>query len=332
MMETRKNQVNLLDDFVAEKDAFGPHQRVADAIADMVATEAGGKAVAVIGSWGSGKSTVFNLLKNRLENEKGSASRLSETKLFLFDAWSHEGDPLKRTFLEKIIDFLLELDWIKNREHWEKERAKIAQRYRESTTTTTPQLTGLGIVFAILLFLVPLGLAIVSSGTTATWANTTGAILCLVPLLFTVGLWLWKKHAGDFKAEDLFGLLVSKEKQIHKFETIEEPNPSSVEFQKWFWGLASDALTANRKLLVVIDNLDRVAPEDALKLWSSMRTFLDFSGANTPLWAGKLWVFAAFDEVAINRLWKGLDGGVLGRHIPAKNFSDTFWNSCAAAI
>jgi hypothetical protein len=123
--------------------------------------------------------------------------------------------------------------------------------------------------------------------------------------------------------------LVSKEREIHKFETIEDPNPSSVEFQKWFWRLASDAMTGNRKLLVVIDNLDRVAPEDALKLWSSMRTFLDFSGTDAPTWAGKLWVFAAFDETAINRLWRGHDGESLADTFLQKTFQIAFTKQLA---
>ncbi len=256
MTNDKTKRIYLLEDLVAEKDAFGPHQRVADAIADMIAVEPGGKAVAITGTWGSGKSTVFNLLKKRLQAEQGEDTASSETALFIFDAWAHEGDPLKRTFLEKIIDFLLDRDWISNKEGWKKERTKIAQRYRENTTTTTPVLTVLGSLFAFLLFLIPLGLAIVSSGRDIGYEYWTGVVLCVAPVLFTLVLWGIKKRTGHFKTEDLFGLLVSKERKVEKFETIEDPNPSSVEFQNWFWGLATDALKGNRKLLVVIDNLD----------------------------------------------------------------------------
>ena len=47
----------LLDDLPADRDEFGSHQRVANAIAELVRNEEGGKAIALIGPWGSGKST-----------------------------------------------------------------------------------------------------------------------------------------------------------------------------------------------------------------------------------------------------------------------------------
>jgi hypothetical protein len=48
----------LPDDLPADRDAFGPHQRVALAIVAMIREEEVGRAIAPIGSWGRGKSTV----------------------------------------------------------------------------------------------------------------------------------------------------------------------------------------------------------------------------------------------------------------------------------
>jgi len=51
----------LIGDVVVKDDAFR-HERVAAAIADMIQHEMGGRAIALTGSWGSGKSTVVGFL------------------------------------------------------------------------------------------------------------------------------------------------------------------------------------------------------------------------------------------------------------------------------
>ena len=81
---------------------------------------------------------------------------------------------------------------------------------------------------------------------------------------------------------------VNKQRETTKTTTIETPEPTSVEFQSWFREAAAEALTGNRRILVVVDNLDRVAPDDALKLWSAMRTFVDLSGIASPAWMSNL--------------------------------------------
>ena len=54
-LTTTKKDVVLLDDLPATKDAFGAHERIALSICDLVTTETGGKAIALVGSWGGGK-------------------------------------------------------------------------------------------------------------------------------------------------------------------------------------------------------------------------------------------------------------------------------------
>ena len=85
-------KTTLLDDSPATSDAFGAHQRIAGAVLQLVENEPGGKAIALIGQWGSGKSTVVNLAQNAAPKNVG---------VFVFDAWAHQGDPLRRTFLEE---------------------------------------------------------------------------------------------------------------------------------------------------------------------------------------------------------------------------------------
>jgi len=95
---------HVLEDFPSDIDQFaysdeiGPHERVARAIAEVILSpeEHGGKMIALEGGWGAGKSTIIGLLKKKLDND-------DNVTVFSYDAWAHEGDPLRRTFLESLI-------------------------------------------------------------------------------------------------------------------------------------------------------------------------------------------------------------------------------------
>ncbi|MDD4556438.1 MAG: P-loop NTPase fold protein [Alphaproteobacteria bacterium] len=89
---TDKSKVfRLLREEAASQDKFSnrTHNRVAEAIFHfMEGNEEAGVTIGLEGEWGSGKSTVLKILKNKLDSNKYC--------YFHFDAWAHEGDPLRR--------------------------------------------------------------------------------------------------------------------------------------------------------------------------------------------------------------------------------------------
>lgn len=107
MPDNNLYSVNLLVDTPAIKDEFGTHERIAEAIASAIKSEDGGITIGLEGGWGSGKSTVINLVKKKISiNENKNAT------IVLFDAWAHQGDPLRRTFLETVISHLQNEKWV----------------------------------------------------------------------------------------------------------------------------------------------------------------------------------------------------------------------------
>ena len=68
-----------------------------------------------------------------------------------------------------------------------------------------------------------------------------------------------------------------------------------------------DALVGcpERRLALVVDNLDRVAPEDARSVWATLQTFLHHPHDPRATWLRSLWVVLPFDRAGINRLWDG---------------------------
>ena len=98
----------LLPDEPAGADTLGgAHDRVATAIADLVRSDDGGKAIGLEGGWGSGKSTVVRLVTGKLTDDSTRSMRVA-----VFDAWAHQGDPLRRTFLQQLIECMQEARWV----------------------------------------------------------------------------------------------------------------------------------------------------------------------------------------------------------------------------
>ena len=308
----------LLDDDPTDSDEFGSHGRTAGAIADLVKTSDGGKAIALTGSWGSGKSTVVKILSENLRQD-GNAQASSQNKVFVFDAWSHQGDPLRRTFLETLIKFLNTIGWTAG-EKWEKDRERVSRRLQETDTSSSPILPWPGRLLVLSLLLAPLGNSLFGQGlkNNAYLLIGTGLFFILLPVLIPTAVWIlgrptwrfwakefWTKSRYPHDEDNLVYLFINKTKEITKSKTIQTPDPTSLEFQEIFTRLLEDALSKpDRILVVVIDNLDRVDPEQALSIWSTMRTFFENEAGKEQPWLSRFWLLVPFDREALNRWWR----------------------------
>src|SRR6266851_378929 len=188
-----KCETRLLDDAPAREDAFGAHLRVAHAITELVGAEEGGKGIALIGGYGSGKSTIVQLAKEALETRNSS-------RVVVFDSWSHQGDPLRRSFLEELIRFLTQAEWTP-KGHWDGDLDALAGKKESSRTITSPRLTPAGRAIAISALLVPLGYLLLADSfvkqtlmppnflslSTVWW----GLTLALAPLLAVLAVYAW---------------------------------------------------------------------------------------------------------------------------------------------
>jgi hypothetical protein len=285
-------KMHLLSDEPSKTDAFGGHERVAEAVARLIREEQGGKAIALTGSWGSGKSTVVELIRNKLVPGKGDAS--GEHCVLVFDTWAHQGDPLRRSFLEKLRECAVKATWVQ-KDKFRAEFEQLSRRREDNTITTIPILTGYGKIGAVLIYLVPLGLAMIVGSVRPLWL---GWVLVLLPLAASTLFWLFNR-----KRESL-GLLFSRVRETVRSTTLRTPDPTSIEFVDLFEKVLNQALKkSTRKLVIVMDNLDRLQPDEALQVWATMRTFFD-SGRECQDWSKRLWLIVPFDRDGISRLWE----------------------------
>jgi hypothetical protein len=173
---------HLLTDDPATADEFGTHNKIASLIRDEILRSAEGRSIALVGDWGSGKSTIVELLKQDFSDE-----RASSTHLFIYDAWSHQGDSLRRAFLDDLIASL------KNRltdQQVATATDKIWNRTETTTTTKEPILRRHAKVLLVSLALIPFGMKLFDLPAGTEWAeglvqgrNLLAYLFLLAPVL-----------------------------------------------------------------------------------------------------------------------------------------------------
>jgi Cdc6-like AAA superfamily ATPase len=291
----------LLADVPSDEDKFQSHQKIADALSEVIEGQPGGKTIGLEGSWGSGKSTIIRLFSKAVSKTQNRRPVL----MFNFDAWAHQGDPLRRAFLEGLIDQCLTMKWVgdlaepKNgsNQDWEDEKARLARRMKESTKLTVPVLTTMGKALLPSLLLLPVGSALIGGAfkdKIHVWPLVVGLLLSSAPLL--VLFWFWYKTKGN-KAERqrLLAVFYQKASTEETTKTVETSEPTTLEFQNVFSKLLSAALTnTERRVVVVLDNLDRISTQESVGVWAMLRSFIDNPLFSKEAWFKQIWVLIPY--------------------------------------
>jgi hypothetical protein len=306
--------VVLLADSPVPDDEFAgkAHRRIADAIAEIVESEPGGNAIGLEGDWGSGKSTIVSLVCRRLSTVPSS------THAFVFDAWAHQGDPLRRTFLEKLVQDLRSRDWLTKSDASQFD-SRLSGRSSRVRTSSSSRLSTEGATVSVALLLVPLGAALLGNTFSEFHrpALYVGLGILLLPLVVVIAFALLsllgrlavRRNSGSGWGSTLakinpFSFFAREQNTDTSTDAIEHGEPTSVEFEGMFLDVLHAALDApDRRLLLVLDNLDRVAESDAQVVLATMQTFTGSSGAGQAEVFDRVWTLIPFDSQGLRRLW-----------------------------
>lgn len=318
----------------AEDDFFGSHSRVAEAIADVIRNADSVNIVGLLGSWGSGKSTVVRQVGKSLKHTPGP----TKTHLFTYDAWLHQNDPPRRAFLEALIGDLTAHSLVK-RVEWDPRLADLSGRSEETKTTTTRQLSTTGKWIFASLALVPIGLGFldfdllekVFGGPTSDWhinVFVLGLALAAAPFLVISGFYLWWRpwaeardgsglltairskqfwleHGESHKGESILALLTNQSIETAENKTRISPEPTAIEFRSVFRDILASLAQKQTRLVIVIDNLDRLAEADAMQLWGTIRSLFlgrdDQQASDTGMRPPA--IILPIDESAIQRMF-----------------------------
>ncbi len=336
LQDIPKNEFHFLPDDPVELDEFGTHKRVAQNIAEQIEIGERGATIGLEGTWGSGKSSIVKMLERRW---KGN----NNIRVFTFDAWEHQGDPLKRAFLEELISYLQckssgREQWLHHRPSDCEKRYEeceacdkkpqcrpdeiceiISLRLEHSTIDSKPIISKKGITFAVLTLLMPSGLVFYTQFNHWLLKIFFGLLLCAAPLYLFFMILKYMHQGKDLK--EMIAEFIGKNKETTRHTTQRSPEPTSIEFRKYYWEILNLVLRGNeRKLVLVVDNIDRVEPETARKIWGTMTTFLESHNKQEREISQRVWLTVPYDPTSIVKLWAENKEDGLSRAFKEKSF------------
>ena len=279
------SQANYIPTLPTGEDlsSLKPQKAISDAIArhiedyDEEHAEGGGipRVIGLEGKWGSGKSNVIKLLgkQDLLKNYYS---------VIEFDAWAYQEDEYRISLMEHVTDVLSQMCPQKSDVFKDLLRRTLSKEEFENVKFEPH-------VSELLLFLL---------GTIA-FTSLFGFILSLFPdndhyrwcrLIFVVFPWIILSTYAWFKKKDIDDLLVVFENAIRNGATtrrVYTREPSVSDLRQW---LCRASKECGKKLVVVIDNMDRLPYEKLKRLWSMIHVFANNEKITNA------WIVIPYDE------------------------------------
>lgn len=255
-------------------EAFSSH------LENLITHSPGGISIALLGSWGTGKSSVLEMLESKFQKEK------KDIVVFIYDAWIHDNDQLRRAYLESLVNHLYSVEWIKGN-YWRDQldvlagrRVKKVKRKRNIITFSSCAIAAISFILVLAKEFDPFLLF----EKLPEWSFAVSFLL--------LGFCLW--------------LLKSENLNLSESVVTQTGDITSLEFEKSYRDLLKDVLCGHtqRKLVLCIDNLDRLESDHLLRLWSTMRIFTDSPrNASTDSWMDQLFLLVPFDPKSMTNIW-----------------------------
>lgn len=224
------------------QDKFN-HAKTADALVKILKSDSCPHTIGLFSKWGTGKTGVIKILK----------SRKSNFKIIEFDAWKYEEDTFRRQLIRQIASDLdcspKELDEIEKKLTFSKQEDAPSKLYFDLAKFTRfiLFLGFMALIYAVLAYFNLIN---------APWIN----------LLF------WLSSVGAATYFKFLEEIVPLKKATYARGRYELPE----EFMGMFTKLVSSKLSKNNpRLIIVVDNLDRIEAQKARKILSALKTFLE---------------------------------------------------------
>jgi hypothetical protein len=248
-----------------DRDDFN-HAAIAHRLADLVTEADTPLNVALFGAWGSGKSSVYELLRRALQQKPGKVA------LVRYDAWKYGGESLQRNFISHAANELTFREKDSrgeairgNRDFhrglYEKQRRADVDFKQLSLGKLAPVGFFIG---TFILFVLAFSL-VAGAASVLTSQDFFGQIGASLPRFLA--------PAG------LIGAVVAVAKGVLDGATVdvEQSQPAAdEEFGRVFGELRDRARKkGHSRLVFFVDELDRCAPDDVVKTLTALRTFLD---------------------------------------------------------
>ena len=274
--------VKFLQEHPAKKDEFeGAHEQIAESLADLVSSEKTAPCmIALEGGLGSGKSTVLKIFEDKAES--------SNFEVFVFDCFKYQNGPIRRAFIECFYLF------IKNcistfHGHKYKKRTKLddLEDLKLKAIGRTEQIEGrdkfhlspLTLIFAALLplsaaALIVLGnIALGNSGEISKHWYAVLWVLVMAPVIqISLGYLGEKCSCLNMLSKILPDTSLRTGKHTSKTTILSTTEVTSIDLAKYYEEFL-ELLPGEKKIIIVLDNIDRLDAEKFFEIWADMEIF-----------------------------------------------------------
>lgn len=134
----------IISDIPSNSDELESHNSIANALLQLVKNSSGGKNIGLEGTWGSGKTTIIKILEEKINSDE-------HIYLHKFDAWTHQGEPLRRAFLEGLFDRTLGTQWFQagpegehEKNKWREARENLSKKIKINSKIVLPNINFFG--------------------------------------------------------------------------------------------------------------------------------------------------------------------------------------------
>lgn len=245
-------EINLNEnDFLKTKDyAINIAKIISNTDTDKVFT------IGLYGSWGSGKSSIIETAKQNFDEKK------DKVKFVTYDAWQYSNDSFRRMFLRTLSKELnySETDFMKR--FYENESMDVDNRFKLSSDRVSLILFGL-LVTIIIIWALPIEID------TKVPIYAVFTVLSLLITLFTGAF-----HQLKISVTKPYFFAPEQFEECFKEIATKSLKTNSIKDDLKYL-VSNDKTVKNlKKLVIVIDNIDRCNSEIAYQLLTDIKTFL----------------------------------------------------------
>ncbi|NME35322.1 MULTISPECIES: P-loop NTPase fold protein [Fusobacterium] len=303
--------MNFLSDKPEGIDSFQSqaHTKIVNVIAETIKKDEI-KLIGLEGEWGSGKSNIVKLLENKLSKE--------EYIFYTYDAWGHQEDLQRRSFLENLTEIMKNNF---NHKDWKEKLDSLLSTKTKTEQKEIPKFSNIIIFISVVLYL-NATIKLYDISQIVGFKNKLIYEIFCNNIFFWIGLisiviYFLKQKLIDkknIKLEDLIYLYKGKTLNTD-YETITSTKEPTVrQFKEWMTGI-DDTLRKNKKKLIVIyDNIDRLQENKVKEVWSSIHTFFSEDDYNN------IFVIIPFSKKHILTAFKGnnneVNEGIIEKTFP----------------
>ncbi|WP_417826049.1 P-loop NTPase fold protein [Thalassospira povalilytica] len=275
----------ILIDEPSDEDLFHGrgHEKTARSLARAISEFAEeDRAIGLDGPWGSGKSSIVEISSKYLKENNISGDR--RFHFFTFDVWKSQGASFRRSVLEELVTWAMK-EFPRKKSQLKKVEKNIKGKTRKVDTNHRVRLDWYGVSVIMLIPLLPIyyfwAKEVFDSSEGLGFFNSAPFYVVLsffgLTFLRAKSIWIRAKMDDDevtFLDAMSQTLMLSARHYENKSITqhIRELDPNDFEFQSVFRNILSIVQDKKNKIVLVLDNIDRLPADEIEEYWALVRS------------------------------------------------------------